>query len=414
MEKRVTFKGWLLPLALIAPQVIISAVFFFYPAAQAIWQSLFIPDPFGLSALLVLPSLAAAQETPGFWRIHATGEPRYAFHDLDTQTTLLSNDPFPGQTVPGVASLGGSEPCFDNSLDLTTRDALLYPAGDEIYDWGIKDCGGSNYVDQITIGYGSLAAPDNNGVLTLRFYEGGRGFGLFGQQVAELNLTGLPSSGDTFPGVHPIYLTIDLGAQAFALPDGPIAWSFENPDGLSAPLLVPISLANGTQNYFDVYSPGPASAGNYAGTFRLPAGPNSFDPLENSFYIIIEENDVVADTTAIPGAGNPNNMLSLGTPVIGEDWGARFNLIAFPDVTQTAVFVSRGQLTNVFTPFGELIADPGQLAAPFSISNGDTHNFPVPLSPTLLGLTFYAQGSFLSTSQGFRLTNGFALHVGSL
>ncbi|OSP53992.1 sn-glycerol-3-phosphate ABC transporter permease UgpA [Pseudoruegeria sp. SK021] len=49
MEKRVTFKGWILPLLLIAPQVLISAVFFFYPAGQAIWQSLFIPDPFGLS-----------------------------------------------------------------------------------------------------------------------------------------------------------------------------------------------------------------------------------------------------------------------------------------------------------------------------------------------------------------------------
>ena len=49
MEKRVTFRGWLLPLALIAPQLAISLVFFFYPAAQAVWQSLFIPDPFGLS-----------------------------------------------------------------------------------------------------------------------------------------------------------------------------------------------------------------------------------------------------------------------------------------------------------------------------------------------------------------------------
>ncbi|EAR52108.1 sn-glycerol-3-phosphate transport system, permease protein [Oceanicola granulosus HTCC2516] len=49
MEKRVTFKGWMLPLLLVAPQVVISAVFFFYPAGQAIWQSLFIPDPFGLS-----------------------------------------------------------------------------------------------------------------------------------------------------------------------------------------------------------------------------------------------------------------------------------------------------------------------------------------------------------------------------
>lgn len=53
MEKRVTFRGWALPLLLIAPQVAISIVFFFYPAAQAIWQSLFIPDPFGLSTQFV-------------------------------------------------------------------------------------------------------------------------------------------------------------------------------------------------------------------------------------------------------------------------------------------------------------------------------------------------------------------------
>ncbi len=53
MEKRVTFNGWLLPLLLIFPQIFISAVFFFYPAGQAIWQSLFIPDPFGLSSQYV-------------------------------------------------------------------------------------------------------------------------------------------------------------------------------------------------------------------------------------------------------------------------------------------------------------------------------------------------------------------------
>ncbi|WP_187429881.1 sn-glycerol-3-phosphate transport system permease protein UgpA [Roseobacter fucihabitans] len=49
MEKRVTFKGIWLPLLLVLPQITITAVFFFYPAGQAIWQSLFIPDPFGLS-----------------------------------------------------------------------------------------------------------------------------------------------------------------------------------------------------------------------------------------------------------------------------------------------------------------------------------------------------------------------------
>ena len=53
MDKRVRFRGWLLPMLLILPQLLISAVFFFYPAGQAIWQSLFIPDPFGLSSQFV-------------------------------------------------------------------------------------------------------------------------------------------------------------------------------------------------------------------------------------------------------------------------------------------------------------------------------------------------------------------------
>ncbi len=53
MEKRVTFKGWRLPICLLLPQVIVTAVFFFYPAGEAIWQSLFIPDPFGLKSQFV-------------------------------------------------------------------------------------------------------------------------------------------------------------------------------------------------------------------------------------------------------------------------------------------------------------------------------------------------------------------------
>lgn len=53
MDKRVTFKGIWLPLLLVAPQAVVTAVFFFYPAGQAVWQSLFIPDPFGLSMQFV-------------------------------------------------------------------------------------------------------------------------------------------------------------------------------------------------------------------------------------------------------------------------------------------------------------------------------------------------------------------------
>jgi sn-glycerol 3-phosphate transport system permease protein len=47
MEKRVTFNERWLPYLLVAPQMIITLVFFFWPSGQAIWQSLLIEDAFG-------------------------------------------------------------------------------------------------------------------------------------------------------------------------------------------------------------------------------------------------------------------------------------------------------------------------------------------------------------------------------
>lgn len=49
MEKRVQFRSSWLPWLLIAPQVIVIAVFFFWPAAQAILQSFQVQDAFGTS-----------------------------------------------------------------------------------------------------------------------------------------------------------------------------------------------------------------------------------------------------------------------------------------------------------------------------------------------------------------------------
>ena len=49
MEKRVQFKSSWLPWALIAPQVIIISVFFFWPAGQAVLQSFQLQDAFGTS-----------------------------------------------------------------------------------------------------------------------------------------------------------------------------------------------------------------------------------------------------------------------------------------------------------------------------------------------------------------------------
>ncbi|HEX7329107.1 MAG TPA: sn-glycerol-3-phosphate ABC transporter permease UgpA [Casimicrobiaceae bacterium] len=46
MEKRVVFRSSWLPYALVAPQLIITLVFFFWPASQALYQSLLIQDAF--------------------------------------------------------------------------------------------------------------------------------------------------------------------------------------------------------------------------------------------------------------------------------------------------------------------------------------------------------------------------------
>jgi len=49
VQKRVTFKNKWLPWVLLAPQLLITALFFFWPAGEAVWQSLYLPDPFGLA-----------------------------------------------------------------------------------------------------------------------------------------------------------------------------------------------------------------------------------------------------------------------------------------------------------------------------------------------------------------------------
>ena len=53
MEKRVVFKNKLLPYILVAPQIIITLVFFIWPASQALYQSVLQEDPFGLSSVFV-------------------------------------------------------------------------------------------------------------------------------------------------------------------------------------------------------------------------------------------------------------------------------------------------------------------------------------------------------------------------
>jgi sn-glycerol 3-phosphate transport system permease protein len=53
MEKRVVFKSRVLPYILVAPQIVITSVFFIWPAYQTIRQSLLQEDPFGTSSAFV-------------------------------------------------------------------------------------------------------------------------------------------------------------------------------------------------------------------------------------------------------------------------------------------------------------------------------------------------------------------------
>ncbi len=53
MLKRVHFGPSILPYLLVAPQIIITLVFFLWPAAQALYQSLLVQDAFGLSTKFV-------------------------------------------------------------------------------------------------------------------------------------------------------------------------------------------------------------------------------------------------------------------------------------------------------------------------------------------------------------------------
>jgi sn-glycerol 3-phosphate transport system permease protein len=53
MNKTAHFKGWMIPGMLLLPQLLITLVFFYWPASQAVWQSFLLEDAFGTSTNFV-------------------------------------------------------------------------------------------------------------------------------------------------------------------------------------------------------------------------------------------------------------------------------------------------------------------------------------------------------------------------
>lgn len=53
MERRARFGGWALPALLVLPQLVLTGVFFLWPAGNAVWSSMTRQDAFGIRTLFV-------------------------------------------------------------------------------------------------------------------------------------------------------------------------------------------------------------------------------------------------------------------------------------------------------------------------------------------------------------------------
>src|SRR3954468_24373160 len=73
MEKSAVFSSKLLPYLLLIPQLVITLVFFYWPASQALWQSFLLEDAFGLSSEFVgFENYRALFAQPEYYRAMVT------------------------------------------------------------------------------------------------------------------------------------------------------------------------------------------------------------------------------------------------------------------------------------------------------------------------------------------------------
>jgi sn-glycerol 3-phosphate transport system permease protein len=69
MEKTAVLNGRLLPYLLLVPQLVITFIFFYWPAGQAVWQSFLREDAFGLSSEFIgLDNYTTLFADPGYYQ----------------------------------------------------------------------------------------------------------------------------------------------------------------------------------------------------------------------------------------------------------------------------------------------------------------------------------------------------------
>lgn len=372
-----------------------------------------------LSLAFALESNALAQAQDAVVRSHRFEE-QLESYALDLDSGVLSYLPRGPVGAGGLAGPASGEAlCLNNDIDFDQSDSTYEGfgsfVGDEVVDWGVKSCGGSDLVERIRVLYTSTASSSIGGSIGLRVYAGTQGFGTLGERVFSVDLEGLPPS-DTAAGMPggggggvPLLLDLDLGSQSFFLPDGPVGWGFQFLDGKTGPVLVDVGPAVSTQNYLDRYRPGPAVEGNLESTLSLSTVGFPANPFQNSFFIQMFENDgaQLAEAELIPSSANLDSLRSVGGPVLGSSWELFFQ--SFNQTPPyTTVVVLGGELAPAAfgTALGDLLINvPATLIATSIKTQSLNHSFEIPKVPSLLGQSIFAQGATLTVT-GDQLSNG--------
>jgi len=330
----------------------------------------------------------------------------------------------------GELGLGG--PCFDNSDIPVPVDPgySVTNSGEELVDWGRKNCPGASRLRSFTVAYRSEAIDVSVGgpgaAFSLALFSGTTGFGNLGTQVFRRTFTGMPADGapagpdvvyehNGQPFVHTeplVFLTIDFGFNPLPLPDGPIGWSFLQLDGDTGPAVVSAPHSQlGTDDALDLYRPGPATPATYAGTFNFGTGGYA------SLYLQLDEiaNNETAAATVLNGSGvNPLLLSQIFPAVPGEVWALRVDATV-PGIyvpPYTLLMLSAASLSPLTTPYGELLVDPSQRLFPTQAGEAG-YAFAIPPNASLLGLAFFAQAAVLPPAlPSVTLTNSLRIRIG--
>src|SRR5213083_2999602 len=105
MEKSVVFNNKLLPYLLLVPQLIITFVFFYWPASQAVWQSFLREDAYGLNSEFVrLENYQSLFADPGYYKSMLT---TLVFSSLVAALSLSIALLFATQAYKNLKAAGG-------------------------------------------------------------------------------------------------------------------------------------------------------------------------------------------------------------------------------------------------------------------------------------------------------------------